>query len=109
MKDDDAGDMHLINLKVFEAKTEEDALNLLFLGNMNRITSSTPMNEASSRSHCIFTMTIEGRHRESERVRLSKLHLVSPARLTLRRGPEGSPPPPPSLPVWSRAGGPRWQ
>ena len=32
------------------------ALNLLFLGDTNRTTSETPMNLASSRSHCIFTI-----------------------------------------------------
>lgn len=38
--------------------------------------SSTPMNQASSRSHCIFTITIEGRDLESETFFHSKLNLV---------------------------------
>lgn len=33
----------------------------LFLGDTNRAISSTPMNLASSRSHCIFTLHIESR------------------------------------------------
>lgn len=45
MLDDEDGEMHLRHLKLYEAASEEDALNLLFLGNWNRITSATPMNE----------------------------------------------------------------
>lgn len=33
----------------------------LFLGDTNRTISETPMNMASSRSHCIFTLYLEGR------------------------------------------------
>ncbi|KAG7401373.1 hypothetical protein PHYBOEH_001789 [Phytophthora boehmeriae] len=48
LMDDDEGDMHFRNLGVFEAVSEEEALNLLFLGNMNRVTSDTPMNQRCS-------------------------------------------------------------
>jgi hypothetical protein len=41
------------------AETEEEALNLLFLGDTNRAIAETPMNMASSRSHCIFTLSLE--------------------------------------------------
>jgi len=34
------------------------------------------MNQASSRSHCIFTLAIEGKDRKSEEIFTSKLHLV---------------------------------
>ena len=51
----------LRNLNVFEVESEDDALSLFFLGNTNRLTSSTLMNDASSRSHAIFTMIIESR------------------------------------------------
>ncbi|TYZ64400.1 hypothetical protein PybrP1_012363 [[Pythium] brassicae (nom. inval.)] len=61
LMDDDEGEMHFRNLGVYEAISEEEALNLLFLGNMNRVTSDTPMNQASSRSHSIFTVMIEAR------------------------------------------------
>jgi len=43
MMDDEDGEMHLRHLKLYEAASEEDALNLLFMGNWNRITSETPM------------------------------------------------------------------
>lgn len=33
----------------------------LFLGDTNRTISETPMNQASSRSHCIFTIYVEAR------------------------------------------------
>lgn len=74
--DDDEGDMHFRNLSVFEAASEEEALNLLFLGNMNRIASDTPMNQASSRSHSIFSVMIESRPTDSDVIVTSKLHLV---------------------------------
>ncbi|KAG7377197.1 hypothetical protein PHYPSEUDO_012030 [Phytophthora pseudosyringae] len=76
LMDDDEGDMHFRNLGVFEAVSEEEALNLLFLGNMNRVTSDTPMNQASSRSHSIFSVMIESRPADSDIIVTSKLHLV---------------------------------
>jgi Kinesin motor domain len=39
----------------------QPALLQLFLADTNRVTSETPMNLASSRSHCLFTITIEAR------------------------------------------------
>jgi len=48
----------------------------LFLGDTNRTISETPMNQASSRSHCIFTIMIEARGPGSDMVRRSKLNLV---------------------------------
>jgi kinesin family protein 6/9 len=51
----------LRNLNVFEVESEDDALSLFFLGNTNRLTSSTIMNDVSSRSHAIFTMIIESK------------------------------------------------
>ncbi|TMW62558.1 hypothetical protein Poli38472_005176 [Pythium oligandrum] len=74
--DDNEGEMHFRNLGVYEAISEEEALNLLFLGNMNRVTSDTPMNQASSRSHSIFSVMIEARPIDSEVIVTSKLHLV---------------------------------
>lgn len=41
--------------------SQEEALNLLFLGDTNRTIAETPMNQASSRSHCVFTVHIESR------------------------------------------------
>ncbi|EFJ06488.1 hypothetical protein SELMODRAFT_135318 [Selaginella moellendorffii] len=75
LEDDDTR-IHLRNLSAHLAMNEEEALNLLFMGDTNRMISSTPMNMASSRSHCIFTACIEARKTGEDVVRKSKLHLV---------------------------------
>ena len=49
----------LKNLSVPRAENEEDALNLLFIGDTNRVVSETPKNDASTRSHCIFVIQLE--------------------------------------------------
>lgn len=61
---------------MISARNEEEALNLLFVGETNRVISSTPMNMASSRSHCIFTAHILACKTGEETVRKSKLNLV---------------------------------
>jgi len=57
------------------ATSEEEALNLLFLGDANRAVGETTMNQASSRSHCLLTVFLEAREAGGV-VRRSKLHLV---------------------------------
>ncbi|KAJ7515220.1 hypothetical protein O6H91_22G006000 [Diphasiastrum complanatum] len=74
--EDDDSKIHLRNLSTHLATNEEEALNLLFLGDTNRMISATPMNMASSRSHCIFTAYVEARKAGEDTVRRSKLHLV---------------------------------
>ena len=74
--EDASGTMHLRNLSMRRASTEEDALNFLFLGDTNRAISETAMNKASSRSHCIFTVSLEARQGGSDVVKRSKLHFV---------------------------------
>jgi len=76
MLEDEHGNFHLKNLSMHTADSEEDALNLLFLGDTNRAIAETPMNMASSRSHCIFSISIEARVTGADTVRRSKLHLV---------------------------------
>ncbi|KAK1942247.1 Kinesin-like protein KIF6 [Phytophthora citrophthora] len=76
MLEDEDGNCHLRNLSMHPVTSEEDALNLLFLGDTNRAVSETAMNLASSRSHCIFTVSLETRRVGSEVVLRSKLHLV---------------------------------
>lgn len=85
MLEDDHGSFHLKNLSMHKAETEEEALNLLFLGDTNRAIAETPMNMASSRSHCIFTLSLEVRQAGSEVVRRSKLHLVDLVSPSTRR------------------------
>lgn len=74
--EDNDGNIHLKNLSIHQASNEEEALNLLFLGDTNRMISETPMNQASTRSHCIFTIHIMSREADSPTIRRSKLHLV---------------------------------
>ncbi|NXD36645.1 KIF6 protein, partial [Copsychus sechellarum] len=75
MEDSDQN-IHLKNLSLQQATNEEEALNLLFLGDTNRMIAETPMNQASSRSHCIFTIHICSKEPGSATIRRSKLHLV---------------------------------
>eukprot|EP00842_Homolaphlyctis_polyrhiza_P004252 jgi/Hompol1/4828/HPOL_003988-RA len=74
---EDADEMiHLRNLSVVQAASEEDALNLLFVGDTNRMIAETPSNPSSSRSHCIFIIGITSRRSDEDVIRRSKLHLV---------------------------------
>lgn len=59
-------------------KSETEALNLLFSGELARTTATHKLNRKSNRSHSIFTVYIQQRLRSgvSERVVHSKLHLV---------------------------------
>ncbi|KGL89537.1 Kinesin-like KIF6, partial [Charadrius vociferus] len=75
MEDPDQN-IHLKNLSLQQATNEEEALNLLFLGDTNRMIAETPMNQASTRSHCIFTIHISSKEPGSATIRRSKLHLV---------------------------------
>ncbi|XP_058470449.1 kinesin-like protein KIF6 [Solea solea] len=75
MEDSDQN-IHLRNLSLQQAGNEEEALNLLFLGDTNRMIAETPMNQASTRSHCIFTVHLCRREPGSATVQRSKLHLV---------------------------------
>ena len=73
--DDKRGALQVRGLRLYSCTSDKEALNMLFLGNINRMTSETPMNLASSRSHCIFTISIEIMSPDNE-VQRSKLHLV---------------------------------
>uniref|UniRef100_A0A0L8I8M1 Kinesin-like protein n=1 Tax=Octopus bimaculoides TaxID=37653 RepID=A0A0L8I8M1_OCTBM len=68
--------IHLKNLSLQQATNEEEALNFLFVGDTNRMIAETPMNQASTRSHCIFTIHLTSRQIGSTSLRKSKLHLV---------------------------------
>jgi len=80
MLEDEDGNYHFRNLSIHEAKSEEEALNLLFLGDTNRAIGETEMNQSSSRSHCIFSVMVECRPAHGAAaegtLRRSKLNLV---------------------------------
>jgi kinesin family protein 6/9 len=66
----------LSGLSIHKAQSEEDALNLLFIGDTNRVVCETPKNDASTRSHCIFIIIIEARRANSDVKTVSRIHLV---------------------------------
>lgn len=49
----------LKNLSTKKAEAEEDLLQMLFIGDTNRVVCETPLNDKSTRSHCIFTIYLE--------------------------------------------------
>jgi kinesin family protein 6/9 len=57
---------------------EEEAFNLLFEGESNRTVSEHQLNKGSTRSHCIFTISVEMKSKveSSEKVLTSKLNFV---------------------------------
>jgi hypothetical protein len=75
LQDDETGTLNLRNLSLHAVSTVEEAVDLFLFGNVNRIVSSTVMNDASSRSHCVLTVHLETKS-EGSFVRTSKLHLV---------------------------------
>lgn len=64
------------NLSVHLCTSEQQGVDFLMMGNFIRKISSTPMNQFSSRSHCIFTLTFESKNKLDGSVFVSKLHLV---------------------------------
>lgn len=68
--------MMLKNLSMHSVESEEDALNMLFLGDTNRAIAATEMNQNSTRSHCIFTVVLEKRSADADTVVRSKLNIV---------------------------------
>ncbi|KAI9345033.1 Kif6 type kinesin-like protein [Obelidium mucronatum] len=76
LQEDESQTIHVQNLSNITALNEEEALNLLFVGDTNRMIAETPSNPASSRSHCLFIINIVGKRDGEDRMWRSKLHLV---------------------------------
>lgn len=66
----------LKNISIKKASTVEEMLNILFIGDTNRIVCQTPLNDVSTRSHCIFTVFIESKAPNSDVKSFSKINLV---------------------------------
>lgn len=73
----------LYNLSTHSVDNVGDAIGLLMLGDDNRVVAETPKNDASTRSHCIFMIFIEGltdtindNGEISSTRTLAKLHIV---------------------------------
>ncbi|XP_060532380.1 osmotic avoidance abnormal protein 3-like isoform X2 [Cylas formicarius] len=73
--EDKKGEPHLRNLSVLPVSSEEEAMRFFFLGETIRAIAETPMNDYSSRSHCIFTIYISFRQSD-QKMKFSKLNLV---------------------------------
>jgi hypothetical protein len=58
LKDKDTG-VYVKDLSTFVVKTPSDLMDVFNEGNLNRHVGATNMNEHSSRSHSVFTITIE--------------------------------------------------
>ncbi|XP_049655234.1 kinesin-like protein KIF9 isoform X2 [Accipiter gentilis] len=70
--------VYVKGLSIHSVSHEEDALNLLFEGETNRMIAEHTLNKNSSRSHCIFTIYIESRFRVFSDVKCinSKINLI---------------------------------
>ncbi|XP_065483444.1 kinesin-like protein KIF9 [Caloenas nicobarica] len=70
--------VYVRGLSIHPVSHEEDALNLLFEGETNRVIAEHTLNKNSSRSHCIFTIYIESRFRAFSDVKCinSKINLI---------------------------------
>ena len=77
-QEDAKGNLTVKGLTKHKVTNEEEALNLLFEGESNRTISQHQLNEASSRSHCLFMITLEMKSRieSTEKVIVSKLNFV---------------------------------
>lgn len=65
------------NLYVFECSSYEETLKLFKFGSQNKILASHNLNEFSSRSHSIFSLTIEAQDvKQLANVTVSRLQLV---------------------------------
>lgn len=73
-EDKDVG-VYVNNLNKYICKNVQEILKVMHEGNKNRTIGATDMNEHSSRSHAIFTVTVEIKS-STERIRVGKLNLV---------------------------------
>eukprot|EP00455_Lapot_gusevi_P045945 TRINITY_DN5959_c0_g1_i6.p1 TRINITY_DN5959_c0_g1~~TRINITY_DN5959_c0_g1_i6.p1 ORF type:complete len:726 (-),score=130.19 TRINITY_DN5959_c0_g1_i6:93-2270(-) len=71
--------VYVKDLSTHIVQSEEDTMQLLELGKSHRKKGATLMNPNSSRSHCIFTLTIESsdtREDGTQHIRAGKLNMV---------------------------------
>lgn len=91
--DDQRGGVAIKGLTQTVCDSEEEALNCLFEGELNRTIRQHNLNAASSRAHTIFTLHVESRSRveSADKVVFSKLHLVDLAgsEMTKKTGSDG--------------------
>nr|XP_008540533.1 PREDICTED: kinesin-like protein KIF7 [Equus przewalskii] len=84
LREDDRGNVVLCGVKEVDVEGLDEVLSLLEMGNAARHTGATHLNHLSSRSHTVFTVTLEQRGRTPSRLPrpaagqllLSKFHFV---------------------------------
>lgn len=64
------------NVEAHTCGSQEEGIDFLMMGNYIRKINSTSLNQASSRSHCIFTLNIKGKNLSTLAEVYSKIHLV---------------------------------
>ena len=74
--EDNYGNIVMKNMSMIKIENEEQGLDLLETGNYIRHESSTSMNMASSRSHAIFSIILEGKNNKTDIMTVSKINLV---------------------------------
>ena len=79
LKDKDTG-VYVKDLSTFVVKTTGDLMDVFNEGNLNRHVGATNMNEHSSRSHSVFTITVEssqpGDEPDKPKIKVGKLNIV---------------------------------
>nr|CAD7443424.1 unnamed protein product [Timema bartmani] len=71
--------VYIKDLSGYVVNNADDMERIMTLGNKNRMVGATAMNETSSRSHAIFTITIENGdvgEDGKQHIKMGKLHLV---------------------------------
>ncbi|CAH8362049.1 unnamed protein product [Eruca vesicaria subsp. sativa] len=76
IRETDGGGITLAGVTEAQVKTKEEMGSYLAKGSLSRATASTNMNSQSSRSHAIFTITLEQKKVGGEDILCAKLHLV---------------------------------
>jgi len=78
LKDKDTG-VYVKDLSTFVVKTPQDLMDVFNEGNLNRHVGATNMNEHSSRSHSVFTITVESSMMGEDgkaHIKVGKLNIV---------------------------------
>lgn len=59
--EDEEANLQMKNLSVHKVTTQDEAIELLGIGSYIRKTNATKINQASSRSHSIFTLNVKAK------------------------------------------------
>ncbi|CAI8038460.1 Kinesin-like protein KIN-7I [Geodia barretti] len=77
IREDKDNNVKVHGLKEYVVTNIEEVTRVIFVGNINRTTGETKMNERSSRSHAVLSMAIESRLKDGDStVKVASLNLV---------------------------------